>query len=83
MNKKLISVTVETMDGEEVVIEVNIENKVIHLMRKAAQEIGIEADIRLYDLILGDQRLDPEAKIEQTPIRDGSRVRLERRPRVG
>ncbi|MEW6227823.1 MAG: ubiquitin-like protein [Bacillota bacterium] len=83
MSEKLISVNVETMDGEQVPVRVNLENKVEKLMREAAKELGIDADIRLYDLTYDGQRQDPDVKIEDTPIRDGSLVRLERRPRVG
>jgi hypothetical protein len=83
VSDKLINVIVETMDGEEVTVKVNVENKVEHLMRMAAKELDIQGDVRLYDLMLENQRLDPDAKLESTPVRDGTRVRLERRPKVG
>lgn len=83
VSEKTVEVTVETMDGETVLVKANVENKVEHLMREAARELGIGVDIRVYDLTFEGQRLDPESKIENTSIRNGSRVRLERRPRVG
>ncbi len=83
MPDKHISLVVETMDGEETTVRVNVENPVEKIMRTAAQQLEIDADIRLYDLTLNGRRLDPEQKISAAGIADGSRLRLERRPRVG
>lgn len=83
MADNLIEVIVETMDGEEATVKVNLENKVEHLMRTAAKELGIEGDIKLFDLMFEGRRLDPDAKLDTTGVRQGSRVRLERRPKVG
>ncbi len=83
-NEKHISIIVETIEGEAVEVEVNIENKVSHLMEKAMKELSIDLDsISSYEILYNGKLLSPESKIEEYAISDKGVVLLQRRPKVG
>lgn len=83
-SKKHISIIVETIEGEAVEVDVNIENKVSHLMEKAMKELSIDLNsISSYEMLYNGKLMSPESKIEEYAIPDKGVVLLQRRPKVG
>lgn len=83
-NDKLITITVETIEGESVEVKVNVENKVSHLMREAMKELSIDLNsAATYEMLYNGTLMNPESKIEIYNIPDEGVVLLQRRPKVG
>lgn len=82
-NEKKISIVVETIEGESVVVDVNVENKVNHLMEKAMKELSIEPGSATYEMVYNGTLLNLDLKIENYNIPDNGVVVLQRRPKVG
>lgn len=82
-NDKKITIVVETIEGEKVPIEVNIENKVSHLMELAMKKLSIEPGSATYEMLYDGTRLNLDSKIEIYNIPDNGIVLLQRVPKVG
>lgn len=82
-NEKKITVIVETIEGESVSLEINVENKVKHLMDMAMKELSIEPGSSTYEMVFNGTLLNPDSKIEDYNIPDNGVVILQRRPKVG
>lgn len=82
-NEKKIRITVETIEGESVTIDVNTENKVNQLMKKTMKELFIEPGSATYEMVYNGTLLNPDSKIEIYNIPNNGVVLLQRRPKVG
>lgn len=82
--QKHLNVVVETIEGESVALEVNIENKVSHLMEKAMKELSIDINTAsTYEMLYNGTLMNPDSKIEVYNIPENGIVLLQRRPKVG
>ncbi|PLR75280.1 hypothetical protein CU633_21975 [Bacillus sp. V3-13] len=81
--EKLLTIIVETIEGEEVELKINEENKVEKLVREAMKSLEIDPGSASYELKFQNQTLDVTKKIKDVGLTQGSVVLLQRIPVVG
>lgn len=78
-----IVIIVETIEGESVAIDINVNNRVELLMKKAMDELSITPGNITYEMLYNDTKLNLGAKIEQYNIQNKEIVIMQRVAKVG